>query len=190
MLASPAERDSQKQFTFIEKYQQAADKNFKKLLNSYLDHCRNLAAAAPDSPQTLGAIRRALLTPLIPAGTRIQLLMRSNQLEQQLIEEYAKNFARVTKPIKQSTESQSTESDFEQGSVRVDGSFSFPVTAQFLDDVPQQNRLPSSTEEFAAYVGLQSSVLREVSRNFDEDFSKIKTQVSRAAQQNSDNEVG
>ena len=182
MLASPAERDSQKQFTFIEKYQQAADKNFKKLLNSYLDHCRNLAAAAPDSPQTLGAIRRALLTPLIPAGTRIQLLMRSNQLEQQLIEEYAKNFARVTKPIKQSTES-----NFEQGSVRVDGSFSFPVTAQFLDDVPQQNRLPSSTEEFAAYVGLQSSVLRKVSRNFDEDFSKIKTQVNRAAQQNSDN---
>ena len=182
MRASPAERDSRKQITFIEKHQQAADKNFKRLLNSYLDHCRNLIAAAPDSPQTLGAIRRALLTPLIPAGTRIQLLMRCNQLEQQLIQEYAKNFARVTEPIKQSKESY-----FEQGSVRVDGSFAFPVTVQFLDDVPQQNTPPSSTEEFAAYVGLQSSALREVYRKFGDYCSEIKTEVSRAAQQNSDN---
>ena len=174
----PANRDSNKQMSVIQKHQQVAEKNFKRFLNTYRDSCRNLVASGTNSPQTLGSIRRALITPLIPADVRIELIKKSDRIEQQLVKEYKDSLSQTTEPLEKIDEPV-----FVNGAVQLKGSFVFPVAAQFLRDYPQQNTKPSTIEDFAQFIGRQASALRDISRSFETYGANISKEVSTAAQQ-------
>ena len=54
---------------------------FGALKSAYLEDCSDLATEAPESPRTLGRIRRVLAVPLVLGDLRVRLLRRADDLD-------------------------------------------------------------------------------------------------------------
>lgn len=170
------EREKYQETNELRKEQEQAEQAFRRFAGSYLSYCEQLATVASDSPETLGAISRALVTPVLPADLRLNLLQRSNVLEQQFVREYAAN------PEKPREEFPPLNPEaLMAGCVKIAGNLKFPVVAFFLPEGSPGPGGAEPLEDFARFAGGQAAMIRNVARGFSDYIVGVKKETAQIA---------
>lgn len=167
------DRETPEEIELLNKQQQQAETAFRRLVDNFLLHCEQLAMVAAESPETLGGIRRVLLTPVIPSDLRMRLLRRAAELEKRFVTQYA------AKPEQQSVALPSLDAgDLAAGTIELAGVQYFPVSAFFLPDQPAGGGGITPKRDFARFVGPQAAAVRDIAHRFPNFLAGVRRETA------------
>lgn len=174
-IPSLAERESKEETKLLYQQQQQAGTAYRRLKDAYLLHCEELSRTAADGPKTLGAIRRALTTPLIPAELRLSLIRRAATLESRLTAQYAANphsESATLPPLKPEA--------VLAGTVTVAGVRAFPVTRLFSAEQLVHAAPNTSMLEIPRFAGQQAAAVRNIARGFPNFLASVRREAAES----------
>jgi len=149
---------------------------FMALRSAYLNDCADLATQAPDSPRTLGRIRRILAVPLVLGDLRGRLLRRADDLDRRQAALMAREpfHADDSLPMADPTAAVA-------GWIQWRTLFTNPVLPILVSDPAGTTALPTSAVDIAASIGRQVTVVRTAARslpsiiaNFDRQQGELE----------------
>jgi hypothetical protein len=149
---------------------------FMALRSSYLDDCADLATQAPDSPRTLGRIRRVLAVPLVLGDLRVRLLRRASDLDRRQAALMAREPYHPEDPPPPVDPAAAV-----AGWITWRNLFTNPVLPALSSDSAGVTTLPTSAADIAASVGRQVTAVRAAARslpsilaNFDRERAALE----------------
>lgn len=149
---------------------------FMTLRSSYLNDCADLATQAPDSPRTLGRIRRILAVPLVLGDLRVRLLRRASDLDRRQAALMAREPYRPEYPPPPVDPAAAV-----AGWITWRNLFTNPVLPTLSSDPVGVTTLPTSAADIAASVGRQVTAVRAAGRslplilaNFDRERAELE----------------
>ncbi|MBM4010424.1 MAG: hypothetical protein FJ286_03450 [Planctomycetes bacterium] len=149
---------------------------FLALRSSYLNDCADLATEAPDSPRTLGRIRRVLGVPLVLGDLRTRLLRRASDLDRRQAALMAREPYHPGDPPQPVDPAAAVAGWIEWRNV-----FTNPVLPTLSSDPAGVTTLPTSAADIAASVGRQVTAVRVAARslpsilaNFDRQRAELE----------------
>lgn len=151
---------------------------FALIRAAYDADCSNLATHAPDSPTTLGAIRRALAAPLVQGELRLQLLRRADELDRRHADR-ARWERSTAEPLPVPDPRAATAGWITWRDLLVN-----PVLPVLGSDFPGASTAPMATADIAGVLGQQAAAARALSRSLPELIAGFDRQ--REAVQSSD----
>jgi hypothetical protein len=133
---------------------------FMTLRSSYLNDCADLATQAPDSPRTLGRIRRVLAVPLVLGDLRVRLLRRASDLDRRQAALMAREPYHPEDPPPPVDPTAAV-----AGWITWRNLYTNPVLPTLSSDPAGVTTLPTSAADIAASVGRQLTAVRTAARS-------------------------
>ena len=139
--------------------------------SSYMNDCTDLANQAPDSPRTLGRIRRVLAVPLVLGDLRMQLLRRAHDLDRRHAAVMAREPYHAEEPPPPADPAAAV-----AGWIRWRTLFTNPVLPILASDPAGATGLPTSAADIAASIGRQVTAVRAAARSLPSIIANLDRQ--------------
>ncbi|MFM7520232.1 MAG: vWA domain-containing protein [Planctomycetota bacterium] len=133
---------------------------FTALKSAYLEDCADLATQAPESPRTLGRIRRVLAVPLVLGDLRVQLLRRADDLDRRHAALAARQPNATDEPLPPAEPSAAV-----AGWIPWRNQLTHPLLPVLRSESSGTAAPPKSAADIAADVGRQAAAARTAARS-------------------------
>jgi hypothetical protein len=152
----------------IEAKRRRLDGLFAALKAGYLDHCEFLADRAADSPSTLGALCRALATPLARGDLRMRMLRRMEELEFRFATAFAATPDQGAEPLPPPDPLAAL-----TGWVTVQQEHTHPAVSALLLEPPHADFTADTPAETATLAGMQAAAVRNAARTLPDAIADL-----------------